>query len=250
MKTKSIYLLLIAALTIGFAACNDKNEPSSGSSLNPAALIGTNWRTDGVYANGEQRPAPHFYLQILTADTAVINRDTVRYSINDGKVSCTKDEYEIVSYSGNAAKLKAGELEMNLTKMPRLDMENMIMEPKSENFVGTWKLAYFTTDFYAGPGYDDMHSLGTNPGVETWELRADGTATYRNSFSGETKDGNWNWNYGLTIVENPASLILDGPTDGITVQPLTKNWMSILRGVSVGMGSSITYYQWWFVRVK
>lgn len=223
-------------------------EPSTD--LNPADLIGTMWRTEGVYFKGEQSAAPHFYLQILTAEKAAINRDTVSYSFDGNQLNCAGDKYEVTEYTGTTAKLRNGDLEINLTKMPELDMDAMIMDPKSEDFVGTWKLAYFTMDYFAEPGYEDWHNLGTNPGVETWELRADGTATYKSSFTGETKNGTWSWDYGLLMVENPANGILQDENDRITVQPLTKNWMSILRGVSVGTSSSITYYQWWFVRVK
>lgn len=250
---KKYFFFALAVLTLTFVACNkdDKNNPETPNNqevvLDPAALLNTSWRTEGVYVNGEQQAAPHFYLEILGVPVgkALINGDTVSYKFESNKLICDRGTFEVRDYTGTTAKLWDGTAEINLTKMP--EWGEQFMEPKPEDFVGTWKLAYYTMSSHSLEG-GTWFNLGTNPGVETWELRADGTATYHSTFTGETINGDWSFDFGMKMVNNPAQAILQDEDDRITVQPLTTNWMGFVRGT--GTGSTTTYYNWYFVRVK
>jgi hypothetical protein len=122
-------------------------------------------------------------------------------------------------------------------------MDAMIMEPKAADFVGTWKHAYYVRDSHI-PGEPVWYIEGSNPWVETWEFKEDGTCIYKDWFSGETKTGTWLYDYGILFVNNPLEYSLVDENDRITVQPLTKNWFQILRG------DGTNYSYWWFVRVK
>ena len=251
MKKFFIFAISLAAGAMAFISCSkkDNNDPSdTTTTLDPAELLSTSWRTESVYVDGEQSPAPHFYLQILSNPTkAVINSDTVSYSITGNTLTCDRGTFKITDYTGTTAKITGGTLEINLTKMP--EWGEQFMDPKTEDFVGTWKLAYYTMDSYStDPSSAGWHTLGTNPGVETWELRADGTAIYHSTFTGETENGSWSFENGMQMVNNPAQSHMQSDDDRITVQPLTTNWMGFVRGI--GSGSTTTYYQWYFVRVK
>lgn len=242
MKKILFFAIMLAAGVMAFTGCkNDKDkEPEV---LDPAALLNTSWRTDSVKANGVQQPAPHFYLQILGAKVgyAVINNDTVSYSFEGQTLICRGDKYEVTSYTGTTAVLNSNGLEIYVSKMP--EWGTQYMEPKSADFVGTWKLAYYTMDSHPIGG-EVWSNLGTNPGVETWELRANGSATYYNTFTKETINGTWSYDFGMIMVNNPAQPILAGDDDRITVQPLTTNWMGFIRG------DGTNSYQWFFIRVK
>ena len=239
---KTFLFAAIAAMTLAFTACDGNDPKNPGEEvLDPAALLNPSWRTDSVKAGGVQQPAPHFYLQILgRPGKAIINSDTVNYSFEGNKLICDHGEFEVTSYTGTTAVLKDNEVDIYVSKMP--EWGEQFMEPKSEDFVGTWKLAYYTMDIHSVEG--TWYNLSTNPGVETWELRADGSATYHNTYTGETKNGEWSYEFGMKMVENPAQNILQGEDDRITVQPLTTNWMGFIRS------DGTTSYQWWFVRVK
>ena len=253
MKKTFIFALTLVASVLAFTSCNDKkkDEPDNNSDatiIDAGTILNTSWRTEGVYVNGKQQAAPHFYLQILGVPVgkAVVNNDTISYSIDGNKITCDEGKFEVLAYTGTTAKITDGTIEINLTKMP--EWGEQFMEPKSADFVGTWKLAYYTMNSHSSDG-SVWFNLGTNPGVETWELRADGTATYQSTFSGEKKNGSWSFEFGMLMVNNPAQSILKDENDRITVQPLTTNWMGFVRGIDGG-GGSITYYQFFFVRVK
>ena len=215
--------------------------------FDPAELFGTMWRTDSVFNNGEKAPAPHFIVDVIAMNKAIVNGDTISYRIENEKLICDKGTFELLEYKGETAILKDGSLKIYVSKLPAWDYDAMIMEPKTADFVGTWKLAYYTMNAVTFEG--SWNTMGTNPGVETWELRADGTATYHNTFSGETQDGSWSYEFGMLMVKNPAQSHLRDEYDRITVQPLTHNWMGFVRGEDTG-GSNVTYYQWYFARVK
>ena len=244
MKKILFFAMMLAAGVMAFTGCKKDKDGADDpeKTLDPAALLNTSWRTDSVKANGVQQPAPHFYLQILGAKVgyAVINNDTVSYSFEGKTLICRGDKYEVTSYTGTTAVLNGDGADLYLSKMP--EWGTQYMEPKSADFVGTWKLAYYTMDAHTTGGV--WSNLGTNPGVETWELKADGKATYHNTFTKETINGTWSYEYGMIMVNNPAQPILQGDDDRITVQPLTTNWMGFIRG------DGTTTYQWWFIRVK
>ena len=212
--------------------------------FDPADLFGTMWRADSVFVGGEKSPGPHFIVDIIAMDKAILNGDTVSYRFENKKLICDRGEFELMEYKGETAILKDIErsAEMYVSKLPEWDMESMVLEPKTEDFVGTWKLAYYTMNAVTFEGA--WNTMGTNPGVETWELRADGTATYHSTFFDETVNGTWSYEYGMLMVKNPAESHLRDENDRITVQPLTKNWMGFVRG------DGTTTYQWFFVRVK
>ncbi len=234
-------------IVLTFTACNG-NDPVNPSEqeLKPAELVNTMWRADSVFINGEKSPGPHFIVDVIAADKAILNGDTVSYRFEDKHliIESRKMDVEVTAYTGNTAKLKitGDNIEMYVSKLPALDYDAQILEPKTEDFVGTWKLAYYTMTAASLEGI--WNTMGTNPGVETWELRADGTATYHSTFTDETKNGTWSWDFGLLMVNNPAQSHLRDENDRITVQPLTKNWMGFVRG------DGNTTYQWFFVRVK
>lgn len=241
MKKILFFAMLLGASMMAITSCK-KDKDKEPEVLDPAALLNTSWRTDSVKENGVQQPAPHFYLQILgTPGKAIINTDTVEYSFEGQTLICRGYKYEVTSYTGTTAVLNIDGLQIFVSKMPEFGTQ--YKEPKSADFVGTWKLAYYSSSSHMITG-EVWFNLGTNPGVETWELRANGSATYHNTFTKVTKNGTWSYEYGMIMVNNPAEAILEGPDDRITVQPLTTNWMGFVRG------DGTTYYMWYFVRVK
>ena len=250
---KKILFFAIAALALAFVACDKKNEPTNTDEIttevNPADYINTMWRIDSCFAEGEKQRPPHGIIRVLDNKTVVVNGDTTTYEFQDGKLIFRGDEITIVGVKKGWAHLNDGLTDMYLCQLPELDMADMIMEPKASDFVGTWKHAYYAMDSHSMDG--SWYVEGSNPWVETWEFKEDGTCIYKDWFSGETKTGAWSWNYGLNFVNNPLEDMLVDENDGITVQPLTKNWMQILRGYQPYPGSSTTEYRyWWFYRVK
>ena len=247
MKKILFFAMALVAGALAFTSCdpNNPNNPQEEQELKPADLIGTMWRTDSVFMDGEKSPAPHFIVDVIAADKAVLNGDTVTYHFDSNHliVDSRDIDFEVAAFYGETAKLKDPEgVELYVCKLPAFDSESQIFEPKKEDFVGTWKLAYYSMDAHTLEGA--WYTMGTNPGVETWELRADGSATYHSTFTGETQNGTWSWEFGLQMVNNPAQSFLIDENDRITVQPLTKNWMGFIRG------DGTTYHQWYFVRVK
>lgn len=251
MKKILFFAFALVASALALTSCNGNNpDDPKEKPLNPADLVKTMWRADSVFISGEKSPGPHFIVDVIAADKAVLNGDTVSYRFEDKHliIESREMDVEVTAYTGNTAKLKITKdgIEMYVSKLPEWDMENMVLEPKSADFVGTWKLAYYTMTAASLEGI--WNTMGTNPGVETWELRADGTATYHSTFFDETVNGTWSFEYGMIMVKNPAESLLSDENDRITVQPLTKNWMGFVRGEDYG--GSVTYYQWYFVRVK
>ncbi|MBR2265375.1 MAG: hypothetical protein IJ882_01675 [Paludibacteraceae bacterium] len=256
MKKILFFAFTLVASVLAFTSCDPKekgNTPENPQEqpLNPAELVHTMWRADSVFFNGEKSGGPHFIVDIFTADKAVLNGDTVTYRFGDNHliIESREMDVEVTAYTGNTAKLKIIKdgIEIYVSKLPEWDMESMVLEPQTADFVGTWKLAYYTMNAVTIEGA--WNTMGTNPGVETWELRADGTATYHSTFTDETENGTWSYEYGMIMVKNPAQSHLRDEDDRITVQPLTKNWMGFVRGEDYG-GSNVTYYQWYFARVK
>ena len=248
MKKSLFFALALVASVLAFTSCdpNNPNNPQEEQELKPAELIGTMWRTDSVFMDGEKSPGPHFIVDIIAADKAVLNGDTVTYHFDSNHliVDSRNMDFEVAAFYVETAKLKdtQGVTEIYVCKLPAFDYESQIFEPKTEDFVGTWKLAYYSMDAHTLEGA--WYTMGTNPGVETWELRADGSATYHSTFTGETQNGAWSYEFGMQMVNNPAQSHLVDENDRITVQPLTKKWMGFVRG------DGTTYYQWYFVRVK
>ena len=256
MKKILFFAFALVAGALAFTSCdpNEKgNTPDNPQEqeIKPAELIGSMWRADSVFIGGEKSPGPHFIVDVISMEKAILNGDTVSYRFEDKHliIESREMDVEVTEYTGNTAKLKITKdgIEMYVSKLPEWDMENMVLEPKSSDFVGTWKLAYYTMTAASLEGI--WNTMGTNPGVETWELREDGTATYHSTFFDETVNGTWSYEYGMIMVKNPAQSHLRDEDDRITVQPLTKNWMGFVRGEDYG-GGSVTYYQWYFARVK
>ena len=217
--------------------------------IDPADFINTQWRTDSCFENGQKSPAPHLYVDIISKDSVLINGEKFSHTYKDGKLNCSRwseEWFDVLEVKDGRAHLRGfnGTADVYMSQLPKLDMDEMIMMPQAEDFVGTWKLAYYTYDNY-NPDVEGWHSVSTNPGVETWEFNADGSCVYCSTFSGETKSGDWSWSDGLRFCNNPAEGVVIAEGEGITVQPLTKNWMSILRSPD-----GFQYYQWWFCRVK
>ena len=254
MKKILFFAFALVAGALAFTSCegnkNNSDNPQE-QEIKPADLIGRMWRTDSVFVNGEKSPGPHFIVDVISLEKAILNGDTVSYRLEDKHliIESREMDVEVTEYTGNTAKLKITKdgIEMYVSKLPEWDMESMVLEPQTADFVGTWKLAYYTMNSHTIEG--EWNTMGTNPGVETWELRADGTATYHSTFFEETENGTWSYEYGMIMVKNPAQSHLRDENNRITVQPLTKNWMGFVRGEDYG-GGSVTYYQWYFVRVK
>ena len=244
MKKTLFFAIALAASVLAFVSCDkkDKNDPTSDQTkFAPEELLGTSWRTEGVYVNGEQQAAPHFYLQFLSTppNKAVINSDTVTYSFEGMKMTCDRGTYNVLSYSSTTIKLSDGTAEINLTKMPEMDWEAMKPMYTEDDIVGTWKFAYRDIMYIS----DFSHVIHTNPGVETWTFEKGGTVTYKNSFTGVTEVGTWELNGGLKFLHSPVEG--DLVSEYIAVQPLTNNWMGLIRGD----GTSYEGH-WWYVRVK
>ena len=228
----------------------DEEDPEDPEvpEVDPKKLVNTEWRTDSCFMNGEKTAPPHVYIQIISEETVLLNGEYQNFTVNGNKLTCTYFEgtiFTLVEAKEGWAHLKADNgADIYLSKLPVKDMEDMIMEHQASDFVGTWKLAYFTYNNHT-PGYE-MERVGTNPGTETWEFKADGTCVYSNWFTGETVTGTWECDpYQIKFTQNPAVGVAIGEDEAITVQPLTKNWMSILRSPD-----GFQYYYWWFCRVK
>ena len=227
-----------------------KPEPVDPSEIDvdPKKLINTEWRTDSCFMNGEKTQPPHLYIRILSEDAVIMNGENHNFVINKDKMTCTYFDgtvFTIVETKEGWAHVKGDNGgDIYLSKLPEKDIESMIMEHHESDFLGTWKLAYFTYDNH-NPGYE-MQREGTNPGTETWEFKADGSCIYYNWLQDETVTGSWECDpYQIKFSKNPAEGIVIEAGEAITVQPLTPNWMCILRSPD-----GFQYYYWWFYRVK
>ena len=223
-------------------------EDPSDVDVDPKKLVNTEWRTDSCFMNGEKTQPPHLYIRILSEDAVIMNGENHNFVINKNKMTCTYFDgttFSIVETQPGWAHVKGDNgSDVYLSKLPEKDYEAMIMEHQASDFYGTWKLAYFTYS-NSNPGYE-MQREGTNPGTETWEFKADGTCIYNNWLRDETATGTWQCDqYEIKFFKNPAEGIVIAEGEAITVQPLTPNWMCILRSPD-----GYQYYYWWFCRVK
>lgn len=228
----------------------DPEDPEDPSEIDvdPKKLVNTEWRTDSCFMNGEKTQPPHLYIRILSEDAVIMNGENHNFVINKDKMTCTYFDgtvFTIVEVKEGWAHVKGDNgSDVYLSKLPEKDIESMIMEHQESDFLGTWKLAYFTYDNH-NPGYE-MQREGTNPGTETWEFKADGSCIYYNWLQDETVTGSWECDpYQIIFSKNPAEGIVIEAGEAITVQPLTPNWMCILRSPD-----GYQYYYWWFYRVK
>lgn len=223
-------------------------EDPSDVDVDPKKLVNTEWRTDSCFMNGEKTQPPHLYIRILSEDAVIMNGENHNFVINKNKMTCTYFDgttFTIVETQPGWAHVKGDNgSDVYLSKLPEKDIESMIMEHQASDFYGTWKLAYFTYSNH-NPGYE-MQREGTNPGTETWEFKADGSCVYYNWLRDETATGTWECDpYQIKFTKNPAEGIVIEEGEAITVQPLTPNWMCILRSPD-----GFQYYYWWFYRVK
>jgi len=251
MKKFLFFAFALVASVLAFVSCDKKdkkNDEPSSTTVNPTDYIKTIWRIDSCYVNGEKQRPPHGIIRVLNDKQATFNGDTASYEFKDGKLVFRDTELTIVKATKTFANLSARGGNVYLSKLPELDTDDIIMEHQASDFVGTWKHAYYSMDAYT-PGEPTWHIEGSNPWVETWEFKADGTCIYKDYFTGETVTGTWECDqYQIRFSKNPAEGTVIEEGEPITVQPLTKNWMQILRGT--GSGSTTTYYYWWFYRVK
>ena len=234
-------------LTLTKDSQNDPDDPSD-IDVDPKKLVNTEWRTDSCFMNGQKTQPPHLYIRILSEDAVIMNGENHNFVINKDKMTCTYFDgtvFTIVEVKEGWAHVKGDNgSDVYLSKLPEKDIESMIMEHQESDFLGTWKLAYFTYDNH-NPGYE-MQREGTNPGTETWEFKADGSCIYYNWLQDETVTGSWECDpYQIKFSKNPAEGIVIEAGEAITVQPLTPNWMCILRSPD-----GYQYYYWWFYRVK
>ncbi len=230
---------------------NGKPDPEEPSDINidPAKLVNTEWRTDSCFLNGERTAPPHLYIEILSEDALLMNGENHNFTVNGNKLTCTYFEdmvFTVVEASEGWAHVQGDNgSDIYLSKLPERDYDAQIMEHQASDFYGTWKLAYFTYEDH-NPGHENWSRVGTNPGTETWEFKADGSCVYNSWFSGETVTGTWECDpYMIKFTRNPAEGAVIAEGEAITVQPLTPNWMCILRSPD-----GFQYYYWWFVRVK
>ena len=237
-------------LTLTKEGEDDPEDPEGpeGPNVDPKKLVKTEWRTDSCFMNGKKTQPPHLYIRILSEDAVLMNGENHNFVINGDKMTCTFFDgmtFTIVEVKEGWAHVKGDNgSDIYLSKLPEKDIESMIMEHKASDFYGTWKLAYFTYNNHT-PGYE-MEREGTNPGTETWEFKADGSCVYYNWLQDETATGTWECDtYMIKFSKNPAEGTVIDEGEAITVQPLTPNWMCILRSPD-----GFQYYYWWFVRVK
>ena len=256
MKKTFLFAFALVASVLAFVSCDKKDKKSDEptnteeitTDVNPADYINTMWRIDSCLAGGEKQRPPHGFIRVLKNNLVAFNNDTSEYSFKDGKLIFRGEEFTIAGLKKGWAHLQARGTDIYLCQLPALDTDDIIMEHQASDFVGTWKHAYYSMDAYT-PGEPTWHIEGSNPWVETWEFKADGTCIYKDYFTGETVTGTWECDqYQIRFSKNPAEGTVIEEGEPITVQPLTKNWMQILRGT--GSGSTTTYYYWWFYRVK
>ena len=149
MKKILFFAIALVASVLAFTSCNGNNpDDPKEQPLNPAELVHTMWRADSVFISGEKSPGPHFVVDIFAADKANLNGDTVSYRFEDKHliIESREMDVEVSAYTGNTAKLKITEdgIEMYVSKLPAFDYDAQILEPQTADFVGTWKLAYYT----------------------------------------------------------------------------------------------------------
>ena len=258
MKKFLFLALALVASVLAFVSCDKKDKKSDEptnteeitTDVNPADYPNTMWRIDSCLAGGEKQRPPHGLIRVLKNNLAAFDNDTSEYSFKDGKLIFRGEEFTIAGLKKGWAHLQARGTDIYLCQLPEFDIEDQIFDIKASDFVGTWKHAYYVMDSHSMDG-SSWYIEGSNPWVETWEFKADGTCIYTDVFTGTTQTGTWKWEYGLTFLNNPLESLLIDENDRITVQPLTKNWMQILRGYQPIPGSSTTEYRyWWFYRVK
>lgn len=258
MKKTLFFAIALVASVLAFVSCDKKDKKSDEptnteeitTDVNPADYPNTMWRIDSCLAGGEKQRPPHGLIRVLEDNLAAFDNDTSEYSFKDGKLIFRGEEFTIAGLKKGWAHLQARGTDIYLCQLPEFDIEDQIFDIKASDFVGTWKHAYYVMDSHSMDG-SSWYIEGSNPWVETWEFKEDGTCIYTDVFTGTTQTGTWSWNYGLNFVNNPLASMLIDENDGITVQPITKNWFQILRGDQPYPGSSTTnYYYWWFYRVK
>ena len=245
MRKFFIFAIALAASAMTFTAC-DGNNPTDPETtdVNPADYINTMWRIDSCKVGNEKQRPPHGIFRIMDDKQFTFDGDTLSYAFNDGKLVIGEEELTIVGVKKGWAHLSGRGADIYMCQLPELDMDNLIMEHQASDFVGTWKHAYYAYDNH-NPGYE-WHREGSNPWVETWEFKEDGTCIYTDYFTGETVTGTWECDpYQIKFTRNPAEGTVIPEGEPITVQPLTKNWMSILRSPD-----GFQYYYYWFYRVK
>lgn len=225
---------------------SDKPVDPEGVDVDPKKLVKTEWRTDSCFMNGQKTQPPHLYIEVLSEDAVLMNGENHNFTINGSKMTCTWFEgttFTIVETKTGWAHVKGSNgSDVYLSKLPAKDIEDMIMEHQISDFVGTWKFAYYT--YNNNNSNPPTHAAGTNPGVETWEFKADGSCIYKSWFSGETVTGTWECDpYMIKFTKNPAIGVIT-EDELITVQPLTPNWMSLYRQ------TNNQEYRWWFYRVE
>ena len=246
MKKSLFFAFALVASVLAFVSCNKddkKSEEPTQTTVNPADYINTVWRIDSCLAGGAKQRPPHGLIRVLNDKQVVFDNDTTSYAFQDGKLIFRDIEMTIADVKKGWAKLSDRGRDIYLCQLPELDMENQIMPPTAADFVGTWKHAYFTQDSHT-IGQPVWYIEASNPWVETWEFKADGTCIYKDYFTGDTQTGTWSYDYGIIFLNNPLEYLLVDANDRITVQPLTKNWFQILRS------DGTTSYNWWFYRVK
>ncbi len=253
MKKSLFFAVALVASVLAFVSCDKKDKKSeepTQTTVNPADYINTVWRIDSCLAGGAKQRPPHGLIRVLNDKQVVFDNDTTTYAFQDGKLIFRDIEMTIADVKKGWAKLSDRGRDIYLCQLPEFDIEDQIFDIKASDFVGTWKHAYYVMDSHSMDG-SSWYIEGSNPWVETWEFKADGTCIYTDVFTGTTQTGTWSWNYGLNFVNNPLASMLIDENDGITVQPITKNWFQILRGTTPYPGSSTTEYKyWWFYRVK
>ena len=90
MKKILFFAFALVAGALAFTSCEgNKNNPDNPQEqeIKPADLIGSMWRADSVFVNGEKSPGPHFIVDVISMEKAILNGDTVSYRFEDKHIS-------------------------------------------------------------------------------------------------------------------------------------------------------------------
>ena len=108
MKKILFFAFALVAGALAFTSCdpNEKgNTPDNPQEqeIKPAELIGSMWRADSVFIGGEKSPGPHFIVDVISMEKAILNGDTVSYRFEDKHliIESREMDVEVTEYTGS-----------------------------------------------------------------------------------------------------------------------------------------------------
>lgn len=195
MKKLFIFAMALVAGALAFTSC-DPNNPSNPGENNVKDYVGTMWRVDSVFYNGQVAPHPYVIVKFISETQAVLDgQDTTTWSIEDNTLKIRRYDYEEMgSYKIQEANKTYAhlvgsdgvkdELQIYASIIP--EATGTTLPLTAENIIGTWRGDYYVSSgSYVGNGgtwhqYYQMTSSMQTHGLDILEFKADGTLTYTN----------------------------------------------------------------------